>query len=319
MTEDKEPNTEKKDKNLPVKYVPPADDYKYPLLEDLAGTPEFKETLENICTNITNSEVFRMMASEPEKSYIFVGEPGTGKTFALKAIRNTIMGQNPNTGFMPYDIGKYGTAYINVGAVNLQKFFDLGRKNANDGFNVIYWFDEIDALMSKRMSSNSHKEDDKVLECLMKNLQNINSYGVSEYFFGATNFPDALDKAAIRSGRIDRIITFPKPDEYGIKKAYGLKINSANTSFNKDYGAELNLFNDINIDKIVTASEGFNYADIEDVVKRSLRNNALKVVKSPDLLANIPQITEKQVLYEIDRLRKEKYETTRRPIGYKLK
>jgi transitional endoplasmic reticulum ATPase len=82
---------------------------------------------------------------------------------------------------------------------------------------VCYFFDEIDAIASKRGGSSSGGE--RLLSQLLTELdgvQNGNEDGGKKQrvvVVGATNPPDLLDSALMRPGRIDQMIYVGVPDE----------------------------------------------------------------------------------------------------------
>ena len=70
----------------------------------------------------------------------------------------------------------------------------------------------------------------------------------------ATNRPDILDPALMRSGRIDRKIEFPVPNEDA--RCQILQIHSRKMNVDK---------NDVNFIELARASEGFNGAQLKAV------------------------------------------------------
>ena len=241
----------------------------------------------------------------------------SGKTFSMSAIRNELIKSGMNVMEAPYDIGQYGTAYINMGAVNLQKYFDMLGKYAKQGYCVLSLFDEADSLLSKRGNRmSSHKEDDKLLNCLMKNQQRIHDNTEPIYIIFATNFPEALDEASVRSGRIDKIIKFDLPDEQGLIQGYRTKIAGKNSEFKEKYCKGL-LIKHIKYPALAKASAGFNYADIDNVIEKSLKQRVREIIEAPqDMIVGMGYVDQKQLLYQIDRLQEQKQGTKYRAIGF---
>lgn len=242
----------------------------YPMLSDVYGTKEFKDKLENIIAGVGNEMLFGCFGVTPPRSFLFQGPPGTGKSFSARAIYNEVSAKlDPQLAVMlEYAIGTYGTAYINMGSKNLQTYFNTGlallREPDSPVSSVLYYFDEAEVVLGKRGGSQSHKEDDKLLNTLMKNLQEIHDRGDSEYIIFATNFPELMDEAALRSGRVDGVIDFPLPTPEARKVAFEGYIAKANKR--AGYG----LIRKYNTDNLVEMSEGFNYADIDAVVNGAI-------------------------------------------------
>ena len=70
----------------------------------------------------------------------------------------------------------------------------------------------------------------------------------------ATNRPDSLDPALLRSGRLDRKIEFPLPTEKSRKKI--LRIHSNKMAVNWD---------EVNFDELARSTEDFNGAQLKAV------------------------------------------------------
>jgi len=297
------------------KYVPPPDDYESPMLGDVFGSQKLKDSLEEIMINIEKGDLFQMFGSKPYKSFIFSGPPGNGKTYTYKALRNEVINCGNNVAPLAYDIGTYGTAYINEGAKILQNFFNSGHKLANDGYIVMYWFDEADVLMSKRGGSHSHKEDDKLLDCLMKNLQQINTYCEREYVFFATNFIQAMDDAAIRSGRVDKIITFEKPDQETRKQYLQYQIKQKNKTINELYQDGLGLFKKLNYNRLSELTDNFNFSDLNSLIDRSVRHNIREMLHD-DKIDICLQIYETDIIKVIDKMKEERDFKSNKRIGF---
>ena len=54
----------------------------------------------------------------------------------------------------------------------------------------------------------------------------------------ATNRPDILDPALLRSGRLDRKVEFPLPDEEGRANILRIHSNKMNVNFGQRHGPE---------------------------------------------------------------------------------
>lgn len=259
---------------------------KSPNLSNVYGSDTMKESLDDIVMSMQNPMLFMSLGVIPTRSFLFYGKPGNGKTMTFNAISHTLADKSPVNSVivMNYDIGSYGTAHINMGAVRLQKFFDAGHAIAKqeEVSNVLYWIDECESLMGKRQSRNTHKEDDKLLNTLMTNLQRINDECYNEYIFFATNFYDVLDEASIRSGRINDKIEFKLPD-VNVRKTF---INELLEKKNKE--VQYKLFRNYNIDNLTELSNGFSYADISTSVEKVVIDKVKKELRKPIVKGIIP-------------------------------
>jgi cell division protease FtsH len=288
----------------------------YPLLKDVFGTETLTSELENIVNSAGNEMLFGCFGVMPNKSFLFTGQPGTGKTFSTKAIYNEIALKNkPDLSAMfEYSIGIYGTAYINMGAKTLQKFFDSARTllyaPESPIKTIVYFFDEAEVLMGKRGTREGHKEDDKLLNTLMTNLQELHDRADSEYIIFATNHQDLIDKAVLRSGRIDKILDFPLPTAEARYAAFQGYINQANER------AQYQLIRRYNVNELVDNTDGFNYADVEAVIRSAIFDKINRELRTkPKGIIPAYWIGQKYLNEQIEILKKRKTAHSRR-IGY---
>ena len=88
--------------------------------------------------------------------------------------------------------------------------FDLAREKAP----TIIFIDEIDAIGTKRYDSEK-SGDREVQRTMLELLSQLDGFTPDDRIkvIAATNRPDTLDPALMRSGRLDRKIEFPLPNE----------------------------------------------------------------------------------------------------------
>ncbi len=115
------------------------------------------------------------------------------------------------------------------------------------------FFDEIDALAGKRGMESGTKVTERVLNQLLAEVDGLE--GLKDVtIIGATNRPDMLDPALLRPGRFDRIILVDVPDAASRKKI--LEVHTKHTPLDKL----------VDLNELVTQTEGFVGADIEGLV-----------------------------------------------------
>ena len=102
--------------------------------------------------------------------------------------------------------------FIGDGAKIIRDAFELARQKAP----TIIFIDEIDAIGTKRSDSdqNADREVQRTMLELLNQLDGFSSHADIK-IIAATNRADVLDPALIRSGRLDRKIEFPLPNEDG--------------------------------------------------------------------------------------------------------
>ena len=126
------------------------------------------------------------------------GEPGTGKTMAGHAIAKAL-----GKKLLIVDYAEIESKYVGETAKNLTALF----KSAEEEGAVIF-FDEADALLSKRVTNMASATDVSVNQTRSVLLNLLNTYKGITLF--ATNFLQNYDPAFLR--RIRYHIHFPLPD-----------------------------------------------------------------------------------------------------------
>lgn len=258
----------------------------YPLRENVVG--QAGEFIDDFIQSLDNKFLYGAMGVDVDRSFLLTGPPGNGKTLAVETLVNQVNKDKvnsfikdpdsdmPNFTFLgfKYDTGRYGTAYINEGAKIVQKFFDVCFTVADKGIDTLIVFDEADSIFGKRNSSRGHKEDSKVLETIMKNMNDL-QYMDNAYVVLMSNFPEAFDEASIRAGRIDQKYIFGNPGEAEREFAYRHAIKKVNAK------ARYNVIKSSRPKTLAEISNGFSYSDIVESVNSAVKNKAREVASRP--------------------------------------
>ena len=172
---------------------------------DLVVDPRQKAIMETLCSRVRyQSLVDEEWGFEDKVTYgrgasmILYGSPGTGKTMAAQ-----VMAHDIGMALYRVDLSQLVDKYIGETEKNIGKIFDA----ASDG-NVILFFDEADALFSKRtevQSSNDKHANTEVAYLLQKIEQHE---GV---IFLATNRYTDFDTAFVR--RLTYAVRLERPDK----------------------------------------------------------------------------------------------------------
>ncbi len=146
--------------------------------------------------------------------------------------------------------------------------------------------DELDAIGTKRFDSDK-SGDREVQRTMLELLNQLDGFSSDERIkvIAATNRPDTLDPALLRSGRLDRKIEFPLPDEDGRSKI--MRIHSNKMTVSKD----------VNFDELARSTDDFNGAMLKAVCVEAgmlaLRRDA-KELSHEDFMAGINEVQAKK-------------------------
>ncbi len=140
----------------------------------------------------------------------FYGVPGTGKTMAAHAVAKHL-----GRRILTVDYSQIESKYVGETSKNLVAMFDYAKES-----NAIIFFDEADALLSKRVTDMSNSTDVSVNQTRSVLLVLINDY--NDMILFATNFITNYDPAFMR--RILAHIKFDYPNEENRLKLWNLYI-----------------------------------------------------------------------------------------------
>ena len=129
---------------------------------------------------------------------LFYGPPGTGKTFITKKLAEEL-----GCGFISKNMGEFGSSYLHQTTKNIKDFF-AGAKKAAEDEPIILFLDEIDSLVSARTNNVDANKAEEVSQFLQE--FNALEEAPNLIVIAATNRPDHLDPAILRSGRLDKKI-----------------------------------------------------------------------------------------------------------------
>ena len=172
---------------------------------DIGGLDkQIEELVEAIVLPMTHKERFDNIGIRPPKGLLLHGPPGTGKTLMARACA----AQTKAT-FLKLAGPQLVQMYIGDGAKMIRDAFDLAREKKP----AIIFIDELDAIGTKRGSGEG--ESREVHRTMLELLNQLDGFTQDDSIkvICATNRPDILDPALLRSGRLDRKVELPLPNE----------------------------------------------------------------------------------------------------------
>lgn len=214
---------------------------------DIGGLDkQIQELVEAIVLPMTHKDRFDSLGIRPPKGVLIHGPPGTGKTLLARACA----AQTKAT-FLKLAGPQLVQMFIGDGAKMVRDAFQLAKEKSP----AIIFIDELDAIGTKRFDSelSGDREVQRTMLELLNQLDGFSSHD-SVKVIAATNRPDILDPALLRSGRLDRKIELPHPNEEA--RARILQIHSRKMNVNKD---------DVNFEELSRATNDFNGAQLKAV------------------------------------------------------
>jgi len=184
---------------------------------DIGGLDkQIEELVEAVVWPMKEAERFKKLGIKPPKGALMYGPPGTGKTLLARACA-----AQTNATFLKLAGPQLVQMFIGDGAKLVRDCFALAKEKAP----AIIFIDELDAVGTKRFDSEK-SGDREVQRTMLELLNQLDGFSSDDRVkvLAATNRVDVLDPALLRSGRLDRKIEFPLPNEEA--RASILKIHS---------------------------------------------------------------------------------------------
>ncbi|KAI8349347.1 P-loop containing nucleoside triphosphate hydrolase protein [Mortierella sp. GBAus27b] len=128
------------------------------------------------------------------------GPPGCGKTLLAKAVAS-----ESRTNFISVKGPELLNKYVGESERGIRQVFARARASAP----CVIFFDELDALCSKRDDSQSEASA-RVVNTLLTELDGMENRS-AVYVIAATNRPDMIDPAMLRPGRLDKLLYVQLP------------------------------------------------------------------------------------------------------------
>ncbi|KAI1616474.1 26S protease regulatory subunit 6A [Exophiala viscosa] len=177
---------------------------------------QIEELIEAVVWPMKEAERFKKIGIKAPKGALMYGPPGTGKTLLARACA-----AQTNATFLKLAGPQLVQMFIGDGAKLVRDCFALAKEKAPS----IIFIDELDAVGTKRFDSEK-SGDREVQRTMLELLNQLDGFASDERIkvLAATNRVDVLDPALLRSGRLDRKIEFPLPNEES--RAQILRIHS---------------------------------------------------------------------------------------------
>lgn len=225
--------------------------------DDVGGLSEVKKELNRLIYYLNNRDKVSDYVDKIPKGVLFEGAPGNGKTLLAKVIASV-----SNTPFFYVSAAEVEGSFVGEGSKRVKSIFKKLRKEIEKSGSAILFLDELDAVGMKR-ESRSVAETSQTLNQLLTELDGFKEED-NLLVIGATNLVSKLDSALIRSGRFDRIIKIPNPNEHDRKEIMNIYIEKKKDKFDDT------VFRSDFVDVLSIQTEGFSSSDLSRLVSDAL-------------------------------------------------
>ena len=216
---------------------------------DVGGLDEVKERLkESVEWPLTMPDRFEHFGIKPPRGIVLFGAPGTGKTLIAKAIAN-----EAKANFITVKGPELISKWVGESEKAIREVF----KKAKQASPSIIFLDEFESIAGVRTPNSGEGSDvsNRVVNQMLSSMDGVESMeGV--IVIAATNRPEMIDPALMRSGRFERVMHIPPPDHASLKKI--LSIHSKDMPLGK-----------FNLDSLTDKMQNFTGADVEAVCREA--------------------------------------------------
>lgn len=232
------------------------DDTKY-RFTDIGGLASVKKELQHIVYMLKNRDDVKKFVDKIPKGILFEGSPGNGKTLLAKALAG-----EAGVMFFYISASDIEGKFVGEGASRISSIFKEIHEAIKENGAAILFIDELDAVGINR-NKRTVSETNQTLNKLLTELDGFND-AANLLVIGATNLASSLDPALVRSGRFDRIISIPNPNERDRKAILKLYLDKhkekiAPSVFEGDF-----------LDILSLQTSGFSSSDLSRIVSDAL-------------------------------------------------
>ena len=214
----------------------------------IAGMHELKEQMQvEVIDALHHPEEYANYGLTIPNGMLLYGPPGCGKTFFAKHFAEEV-GFN----FMLIKPSSLKSRFVNATQENIAQMF----KDAEENAPTIIFIDEMNELVPNR-DSDVHEMARSAVNEMLAQMDRTGEKGI--FIIGATNYPNMIDPAILRAGRLDKKYYIGTPDFEARKLMFELYLKSRPYDFGLDY------------DKLAQLTEDYVSSDIEMIINDASR------------------------------------------------
>ena len=216
----------------------------------VAGMEELKQQMrEEVIEPLHNPEEYHRYGVTIPNGMLLYGPPGCGKTFFAKHFAEEV-GFN----FMCITPATLKSRYVNATQENIAKMF----KEAEENAPTVIFIDEMNELVPNRDDGNVHEMSRSAVNEMLAQMDRTGEKGI--FIIGATNYPNMIDPAILRAGRLDKKYYIGVPDIEARIALFRLYLKKRPYDFGLDYH------------QLADMTQGYVSADIQLIVNDASRN-----------------------------------------------
>ena len=191
----------------------------------VAGMEELKQLMrEEVIEPLHNPEEYHRYGVTIPNGMLLYGPPGCGKTFFAKHFAEEV-GFN----FMFITPATLKSRYVNATQENIAKMF----KEAEEKAPTVIFIDEMNELVPNRDGGDVHEMSKSAVNEMLAQMDRTGEKGV--FIIGATNYPNMIDPAILRAGRLDKKYYIGVPDAEARAALFKLYLEKRPYDFGLDY------------------------------------------------------------------------------------
>lgn len=216
----------------------------------IAGMEDLKRQMrEEILEPLQNPEEYHRYGVTIPNGMLLYGPPGCGKTFFAKHFAEEV-GFN----FVCITPASLKSRFVNATQENIAKMF----KEAEEKAPTMIFIDEMNELVPNRDGNDVHEMSKSAVNEMLAQMDRTGEKGV--FVIGATNYPNMIDPAILRAGRLDKKYYIGVPDAEARMALFKLYLETRPYDFGLNYK------------ELASLTENYVSADIQLIVNDASRN-----------------------------------------------
>lgn len=226
--------------------------------DDVAGNESFKEWVEEV--QACMSPEARSFGIARPKGYLALGVPGTAKSVMAEAMASKL--QMP---LIKFNISSIMSKFVGDSERNIAKALNLVKSCAP----CVLYIDEVEKCLAGYSGSQQGGDSGALARVMGALLEFMADNKDGVFTIMTSNDVTKLPPELTRAGRLDAIWYFSLPTEEERKAIFKVHLNKVNKTISEEA-----------LDEIAKATVDYTGAEIEQIVKASLRKAFLQKIKS---------------------------------------